>query len=104
VTDNAGPWFLHWYVSPVILSGKRGAELPHSHIDWHLELYVFWFSRLGHEHQPTISGMAIVFVEDFDNIPAEVPVPGECLALFHEFPLMTLIQLLGIISVHDMIP
>lgn len=38
VTDNAGPWFLHWYVVY-----RTILFLTHSffsHIDWHLELYV----------------------------------------------------------------
>ncbi|KAH0826954.1 laccase [Lanmaoa asiatica] len=38
VTDNSGPWFLHWYdhSSPTMLL-THADGFPSSHIDWHLE-------------------------------------------------------------------
>lgn len=48
-TDNAGPWFLHWYVLASAATLSLLILITHfdSHIDWHLEV-----------------GLAIVFAED----------------------------------------
>lgn len=39
-TDNAGPWFLHWYVLLRYRLHALHLLIRPSHIDWHLELYV----------------------------------------------------------------
>lgn len=69
VTDNPGPWFLHWYIHFVSLQIANALILLYSHIDWHLE-----------------AGLAIVFAEDTANIAAHDSVSSESLLSSSESP------------------
>jgi len=61
VTDNPGPWYLHWYnfLQLVIYQWSLICLLT-SHIDWHLD-----------------AGLAIVFAEDVPDVAAYNPVSGK---------------------------
>ena len=63
VTDNPGPWYLHWYVFSLKITNDRSLLLT-SHIDWHLE-----------------AGLAIVFAEDPADVAAHNSISSEGIPL-----------------------
>ena len=63
VTDNPGPWYLHWYnFLQLVIYRWLLICLLTSHIDWHLD-----------------AGLAIVFAEDVADVAAHNPVSGKAL-------------------------